>query len=255
MSKANQQLADHGANVEVGSIDLFTVGKGRPTDREHQNPFRRVPYDARRNADGSKITYIVRRSLGATSNGLSNAQTEPAISAAVATWASNSCVANAPIVKRSDPGTDVDVFDELIGQGDSAIPDFGNLFSPHADIIDAGFRPRAFFDRLSPGGGDFIIGITITFFYRTDVNNDHYFDTALAETYYNDNFVWSIGGELPTVDVQSVALHENGHALGLGHFGPPPDAVMNPVYTGIKRTPFGTDHAGVCSVWGAWPNR
>jgi hypothetical protein len=44
---ANAQLAAAGVGVEVGSIELFTLGSGRPADRDPQNQFRWVPYDAR----------------------------------------------------------------------------------------------------------------------------------------------------------------------------------------------------------------
>lgn len=253
VDKANANLAAAGLGVRVGSVELFTLGRGRPGTRDLQNPYRPVPYDSRRNADGARITYLVRQNLGATSNGLTNAQTEPAIDAAVATWASDSCLANAPIVKRSDPGIDTDIFDELVGVGDTAAPDFGNLY--RANEIEAGFRPRALFDVFYPGAGDEILGITISFYYLTDINQDGYLDVAWSETYYNDRFVWSTGGELPTIDIQTVALHENGHALGLGHFGPPPIAVMNNSYSGVFLTPRESDHAGMCAVWGAWPTR
>ena len=65
---------------------------------------------------------------------------------------------------------------------------------------------------------------------------------------------WVINQPLPAIDVQTVALHENGHSLELGHFGPPPDAVMNPVYAGIRHAPFPTDDAGMSAVWQSWPN-
>lgn len=97
----------------------------------------------------------------------------------------------------------------------------------------------------------------------TDTNGDNYLDTALNEVYYNDNFgnpvgdrvgnPWGINVGLPGIDVQTVALHESGHSLGLGHFGPPPNAVMNPVYAGIRLAPFPIDHAGMCAVRGSWP--
>ena len=55
-------------------------------------------------------------------------------------------------------------------------------------------------------------------------------------------------------DPGAVALHENGHSLGLGHFGPPPDAVMNPVYAGIRQSPLQPDSSGMCAIWSSWPN-
>ena len=98
----------------------------------------------------------------------------------------------------------------------------------------------------------------------TDINGDQYLDTALNEVYYNNTFgqagtdradrPWAIDGPPPAIDVETVALHENGHSLELGHFGPPPSAVMNPVYAGINQDPDASDHAGMCAVWGSWPN-
>jgi hypothetical protein len=64
---------------------------------------------------------------------------------------------------------------------------------------------------------------------------------------------WGINVALPGIDVETVALHENGHSLGIGHFGPPPAAVMNPVYAGIRHSPLAVDSAGMCSVWASWP--
>jgi len=97
----------------------------------------------------------------------------------------------------------------------------------------------------------------------TDINGDNNLDTALNEVYYNDNFgnpggsrpgnPWGINILLPGIDVETVGLHENGHSLGIGHFGPPPDAVMNPVYAGIRHSPLSVDDAGMCAVWGSWP--
>ena len=63
----------------------------------------------------------------------------------------------------------------------------------------------------------------------SDINGDNYVDTAFSEIYYNDNFNWGINVIIPGIDVETVALHKSGHSLGVGHFGPPPEAVMNPV--------------------------
>ena len=120
-----------------------------------------------------------------------------------------------------------------------------------------------------PGGGDGILAFSVSFIFiddlgnPTDINGDNNLDTALNEVYYNDNFgnpggsragnPWGINILLPGIDVETVGLHENGHSLGIGHFGPPPDAVMNPVYAGIRHTPLAVDDGGMCAVWGSWP--
>ena len=125
-----------------------------------------------------------------------------------------------------------------------------------ADIVEAGFLPRAFFDSLfgGPAGGAGIIGFTPSFVFTDDdgnpldLNGDNYFDVALSEMYLNDTFgdpnapdssgfPWGINVDLPGIDVQSIALHENGHAFQIGHFGPPPRAVMGPVYGGLLQRP------------------
>ncbi len=132
--------------------------------------------------------------------------------------------------------------------------------------------PRAFFEAAGgPGGGRGILAFSVTFIWvdeagnPTDFNNDGYLDTALNEVYYNNTFgdpgddragnPWAIGQPLPAIDVQTVALHENGHSLGVGHFGPPPTAVMNPVYADVRLQPLGTDHAAICTILAQWPNR
>ena len=156
-----------------------------------------------------------------------------------------------------------DIFDGLLG--------FGGIGDPFlADTVEAGWLPRAFFEAAGgPGGGRGILAFTVTFIFTddngvpTDINGDNFLDTALAEVYYNDTFgdptndragnPWGIDVALPGIDVETVALHKNGHALEIGHFGPPPVAVMNPVYGGIRHQLFGVDHAGMCTVWGPRP--
>lgn len=264
MNSINNQLSAQGLNLAVEAIEFFTIGEGRPSNRIHQQPFRWVPNDPRREAQGIDITYLVDQSDGATASGLSNAQTETAIDAAMTTWDNNKALKKVDIVKRADSGADPDIFDAFFGFGG-----FGDPFL--ADIVNAGWLPRAFFEAVGgPGGGRGILAFSVTFIFinpdgsPTDINGDNYLDTALNEVYYNDTFgdpgddragnPWGINIPLPGIDVETVALHENGHSLELGHFGPPPPAVMNPVYAGIRQDPLPADESGMNAVWSSWPN-
>jgi hypothetical protein len=265
LNHANAQLADRGLAIRAEAIEFLTIGVGRPAARIHQQPFRWVAGDTRRLADGDNITYLVDQSDGATASGLTNAQTEAALDRAMDTWQAGTCLNSVDIVKRADSGADPDIFDSLFGFGGAGDPFL-------ADIAEAGWLPREFFEAVGgPGGGRGILAFSVSFIFvddvtgePTDIDGDQRLDTALNEVYYNDTFgdpagdragnPWAIGQPLPAIDVETVGLHENGHSLGLGHFGPPPGAVMNPVYAGINTVPDSTDSAGMCTVWGSWPN-
>ncbi len=264
MQRINSQLREMGLGIAVEQIEFFTIGQGRPANRIHAQEFRWVAGDPRRLADGDRITYLVDQSDGATLSGLTSAQTEGAIDRAMNTWQANRCFAKVDIVKRADTGADPDIFDSFFGFGAAGDPFL-------ADITNAGWLPRAFFEAVGgPGGGRGILAFSVTFIFvddvtgvPTDINGDNRLDTALNEVYYNNTFgdpsgdragnPWGINVALPGIDVQTVALHENGHSLGIGHFGPPPAAVLNPVYAGIRQSPRAIDSAGMCGVWASWP--
>jgi hypothetical protein len=263
MRQINDQLRASGLGIAIEEIQFITIGQGRPANRIHQSGLRWVAGDPRRAADGDNITYLVDQSDGATASGLTNAQTEAALDRALTTWDGDKCLKKTNIIKRADSGADPDIFDSFFG--------FGGLGDPFlADIVEAGWLPKAFFDAVGgPGGGNGILAFSVSFIFvdgagnPTDINGDNNLDTALNEVYYNDNFgdpggtrvgnPWGINILLPGIDVETVGLHENGHSLGIGHFGPPPAAVMNPVYAGIRHTPLAVDDAGMCAVWASWP--
>lgn len=73
-----------------------------------------------------------------------------------------------------------------------------------------------------------------------------------ADILFNDNYVWATGDTISTgtFDVESVALHEFGHVLGLGHSVPP--AVMQPTMSsGIKRRVLTSDDInGILALYG-----
>ena len=263
MQQINQVLRGSSLHIAVEQVEFLTIGQGRPGNRIHQTGLRWVANDPRRLADGENITYLVDQSDGATASGLTSAQTEAALDRALATWEASKPLKKVNIVKRADGGADPDIFDSFFGFGG-----FGNPFL--ADIVEAGWLPRAFFEAVGgPGGGRGILAFSVSFIFTdddgnpTDINGDNFLDTALNEVYYNNTFgdpadnrannPWRINLPLPAIDVETVGLHENGHSLGLGHFGPPPAAVMNPIYAGIRHTPLAADSAGMSAVWGSWP--
>lgn len=274
MRAANKRLKERGLHVAIESIEYFTFGKGRPADRLHQFNSRWVPNDQNRLALGTSLRYLISSNRGATASGLSAAQTASAIRAALATWGATKSLRNVPLVERPYiAGHDFTIIDELLfnGQFDDFPAEPANVFV--ADIVEAGFLPRAFFEEFFPGGGAKLIGITPSLILTdgdgnpVDLNGDGYVDVAISEMYLNDGFgdpnapddlkdsPWGIDVDLPGLDVESIALHENGHAFQIGHFGPPPRAVMNPFYDGILQSPLPTDLASLSALWSKWPNR
>jgi len=268
----NLELERRGAPLMVAKVEYLTDPDRGPqggrtlfaSDNVLRLDTRWVPDDTRRNAEGDDITYMVVRSRGATASGLTPEQTEGAIDRAVATWGAESCC-DLHLVKRDDTGGDPTIIDAILQMGD-----YGDPYL--ADVVDGGFMPAAFFNRLAPGGSNFILAVTFTMIYvdhyrhPVDSNHDGWYDTAVKEVYYNDTFPWAVD-DPDGRDLETVALHENGHALGLGHFGhlfqtqrngrihSAPRSVMNAIYQGVLREPAGTDRAAFCGTYATWPNR
>ena len=169
----NARLAARGLKVRVGQADYVTSavsGQAGQTlfafDRGNKHiGSDYVPNDPRRHP-GVDITYLVDQSNGATSTAptLTSAQTEGAIDRAMTTWETTTqCSKNLAIDKVADTGIDPSIVDGLI-LGDPAL--IGTPFL--ADIVHAGWEPAPFFDAQAPGGSQFILATTFTFFFTDD---------------------------------------------------------------------------------------
>lgn len=184
-----------------------------------------------------------------------------AISRAMNTWDDVKC-SNLGLYRIPSDNSSTGLISELLG--------FGGSDEFRADVVHAGWLPAAFFDAIAPEGSTYILGVTFTIIYTdddgtpTDIDNNGKADVAWREIYYNDAFTWRVGNHY---DVETIALHEAGHALSQAHFGKAfadagggklhfsPRAVMNAAYSGMQTSINATDNAGHCSNWASWNNK
>ncbi|MCW9706381.1 hypothetical protein [Fodinibius salsisoli] len=269
MEDINQKLAERGLNVRLAYAETVTQKQGAETaagqtiyanDRQKRLTAQWVPDDDRRNADGNNLTYLTYGPFAPANFGTADQlDGEPAIDASMDTWNNVKKNAKLNILRREDTGVNPSA---ILG-GDPFL----------ADITEFGFVPGLFFELfVGPGSSSNVLGVTFTFVFiddagnPTDINNDGYEDTALKEVWYNDDFLWTdTGNTADAIDIETVALHENGHALGFGHFGKisvtdsnnklhvSPRAVMNAIILGTQHDLLGTDKASYNSVYGNWP--
>eukprot|EP01083_Nonionella_stella_P265133 898489_1 len=100
--------------------------------------------------------------------------------------------------------------------------------------------------------------VTVLFDYNDEIMYENEGEIAFAEIYFNDDFSWDILEEsVPNVyDVETVALHELGHALSQSHFHPSgksiSEVVMTPVYFGVNHDLHGVDIGAHCAKWAQW---
>ena len=73
-----------------------------------------------------------------------------------------------------------------------------------------------------------------------------------GDTHFDNSNAWSDGGAGATIDFFTVALHEFGHALGLGH-SVVVGSVMEATYAGVRRTLSADDIAGITAIYGPIP--
>ena len=258
LNAINARLEAEGAPMRVGKAEIIYAVDGEyqssntiyANNRTKQLATRFVPNDARRAADGDNITWLIDEDRSTAYTRASYPARESLVDALATTfapWQGLACT-GMQIVRRPDTGIDPSIVDDGVGQWWAA------------DIVEAGFRP------LAPG----VLGVTYTYWFTsggqpTDINADGRYDTALKEIWYNLNYYWSRDGSAGAIDLPSVAIHENGHALEIGHFGLvfqgqngklhfSPRASMNALYFEPDRNLYGTDEASFCSNFASWPN-
>lgn len=95
--------------------------------------------------------------------------------------------------------------------------------------------------------GGSVPGGPLAYAYRPPASNG---GTRAGDIVLNTYYDWSIDSDY---DLQTVAIHEFGHALGLDHAGVP-QGVMWGVYNGVKQTLAADDVAGIRAVYGARPS-
>jgi hypothetical protein len=248
MDLTNGVLKAQWMDIRIEQVEVLPIRQARSTYRLHRQPSRWVLGDARRPSTGGVLTYMVDEKAGPRGEAVPPAF-EAAIDQGIATWTAEPCLSKVRIVKEPYTGEDATIFDAQFGYG--GLGDW-----KAADIVFGGWMPPSFFDAvIGQGAGESVLALSVTFVFvgpdgkPTDVDGDHYLDVATNEIYFNDAFPWAAGSD---VDVATVVLHEVGHTLGIGHFGPPPVATMNPVYAGVSPQLRPWDHAAACSIWASW---
>ncbi|MBL3655908.1 matrixin family metalloprotease [Fulvivirga sediminis] len=150
---------------------------------------------------------------------------------------------------------------------DVGLPNYG----PYTDISVVGYLPASIFESVL--GSENTLGVTFSFVFQDEngtatSTTRGKTDKAFSEIWFNDGYRWSKGGTSNSIDIESVVLHEFGHALNLGHFGIlqakyengvrelvyQPVNTMNALYIGEKRSFLGeNDKGNYCEAWGSWP--
>ncbi len=270
LDAVNLRLAAAGAGYRAARAELALVSTAPPemastvfaNDRSLQIGVRWVDGDPRRPA-GNILRHYFYAPLAAVNSVAGVQDGRPQVAASFATWAGLAC---APLA-----------FQQVAFDGTFPSGMFAGGDPSVGDVNTLGFLPGTFFDLVAPGGSEFILGVTFPFvwgdvdgggnFIPSDIDRDGNLDYAFAEVWYNNAFTWTLTGFGGDADVQTVAFHENGHTLGLGHFGKihatfspfggrlhvSPRAAMNAVILGTLRAPLGTDRAALCGYYANWP--
>ena len=268
-AKVNARLAARGSKIRLTGVSFFTVGKGVPPFRSHV--FARWPK--------RDLTYLI--DVSDYPPGANTTAVTTALVNAYETWDAVPRI-NLSLSRLPDTQANPDVLDAIVTDNagncvdivDTSSPALisvdanGFELEPFADIVHGGWLSSTYFEKCL-GSAD-IIAITFTFT-GGDANHDQFADIVYAEQYGNNEWQYVTSGsqfldfEGP-FDIQSIFVHEDGHALGLDHTGGPnprqpfrlrpnghvftPEAIMNPFNLGgEKRSLFPLDLASLRQLY------
>ena len=200
----------------------------------------------------SKVSYYIDESRACLDLPLSI--TTPAIQRAMAAW-DDLAASNLGMHQRPNNGKETGFVAALLG--------YGGSYRYFGDVTHCGWLAPDFFDLLDENGGSFILAVTFTIIFDGDFDKNKKADVAWREIYYNNGFSWRTEDHY---DVETIALHEAGHALSQGNLGKAyldagtgkvyfsPRSVMNAAYSGIQTNFEKTDTTAYSSIWENWPN-
>lgn len=278
--RINARLAAAGSTKRLDEAYFFTAGRG-------VDPFRRLRTGSRWN-DPTAVTYMIEPDFTATFDPVATpTQLHDAVKRS---WERYNLVENIVLHLDELPfnnlnndfldGIVTDVSGNCIDIVDTSSPSVKDYdpvtgeidFEPAADNIFGGFVQAKYFEDCL--GDPDILGVTWSFSDEDGAlgeGTDGYRDRIYTEMFYNANYPFTLSKAVyldfnaPT-DLETVATHEAGHTVGLGHFGGPnanqpfklqpngrvfdPEALMNPYYLGgEKRELLKTDIAALRALY------